>query len=228
MELADAVERSLSDGGFPLVLGGDCSNLLGAVLGLRRTGGRGLIHLDGHSDFFHPGNYDACSRLGSVAGMDLALVTGRGEPLLTEWHGVARPLVEDADVIQIGEREGEDADYPFGEISLTDIWQMTVQAALGVGIHQAVERTKQRLVERELSAAWLHVDLDVLDQTVMPAVDSPGSPGLTYGTLAEMVRGLLATGRMVGMDVTIYDPDLDPDREYGREIVECLVEAVRV
>jgi arginase len=25
---------------------------------------------------------------------------------------------------------------------------------------------------------WIHLDVDVLDQAVMPAVDSPGSPGI--------------------------------------------------
>src|SRR5690348_11298981 len=74
--LADKVQAELTAGRFPLVLGGDCSVMLGCLLGARRAGGRGLVHVDGHSDFFHPGNYDTNSRLGSAAGMDLALATG--------------------------------------------------------------------------------------------------------------------------------------------------------
>jgi len=57
LDLAGAVTRSLRRGAFPVVIGGDCS--LGCLFGLRRSGGRGLVHVDGHSDFFHPGNYDA-------------------------------------------------------------------------------------------------------------------------------------------------------------------------
>jgi arginase family enzyme len=34
-----------------------------------------------------------------------------------------------------------------------------------------------------LTRAWLHVDLDVLDRSAMPAVDSPGTPGLTFAQL---------------------------------------------
>ena len=56
--LAEKVAASLKGGEFPVVLGGDCSVLMGSLLGLRWSGGRGLIHIDGHSDFFHPGNYD--------------------------------------------------------------------------------------------------------------------------------------------------------------------------
>jgi arginase len=49
--LAAEVERSLRRGAMPIVIGGDCSNLLGCLAGLRRAGGHGLVHLDGHSDF---------------------------------------------------------------------------------------------------------------------------------------------------------------------------------
>ena len=62
------------------------------------------MHVDGHSDFFHSLAADASGRLGAVAGMDLALATGRGEPLLTQWPGIAGPLVADRDAIQLGER----------------------------------------------------------------------------------------------------------------------------
>jgi arginase len=41
---------------FPIVLGGDCSILLGATLALRRRGRYGAAFLDGHSDFRHPRN----------------------------------------------------------------------------------------------------------------------------------------------------------------------------
>lgn len=56
----------------------------------------------------------------------------------------------------------------------------------------------------------------------MPAVDSPGAPGLTFAELAALVAALLATGRFGGADVAIYDPDLDPDRRYARGLVACL------
>jgi arginase len=63
-----------------------------------------------------------------------------------------------------------------------------------------------------LDRVWLYADLDVLDQVVMPAVDSPGSPGLDFAQLAELLSRLL--GRVIGLDVTIYDPELDPAGEY--------------
>jgi len=58
LELAEAVRTVLTADAFPLAVGGDCSVLLGSLYGARLAGARGLIHIDGHSDFFHPGNYD--------------------------------------------------------------------------------------------------------------------------------------------------------------------------
>ena len=106
LELADQVEQAAERGEFPMVVGGDCAVLLGALAGRARQGPLSLIHIDGHSDFRHPGNYDAATTLSAVAGMDLALATGRGDPLMTTWPGVPVPLVPDEQVVQIGEREG--------------------------------------------------------------------------------------------------------------------------
>lgn len=222
--LAAQVASSLRAGVFPLVVGGDCSVLLGALLGARRSGGRGLVHVDGHSDFFHPGNYDTAKRLGAAAGMDLALATGRGEDLLTKWPGVEGPLAEDADTIQVGERDAEDPDYAkfYGDIVRTKIARFTVQQVLKEGVPSAASAIARRLEERQLARAWLHVDLDILDESVLPAVDSPGKPGLDSAQLAALIRALLDSGRILGADVAIYDPDLDPDGRYARMLVACL------
>lgn len=221
--LADAVAASLNDGGFPLVIGGDCSDLVGCMAGLRRAGGRGLVHIDGHSDFFHPGNYDTKARLGSVAGMDLAVVTGRGEELMTRWPEGEGPLVRDADVVQIGEREASDPAYPWeAELKTTAITRVFAQDVKAQGVTAAVDRAVARLRERKIERAWIHLDLDVLDMAVMPAVDSPGRPGLDFEELTALLSGLYRTKLVAGCDVAIYDPEFDPKRRYARPIVDCL------
>jgi arginase len=219
LALAAEVERAFERGTLPVVVGGDCSILLGCLVGLRRTGGRGLVHIDGHSDFSHPGNYDATAALGAVAGMNLALATGRGEPLLTEWPGVTAPLVADADAIQIGERN-DVATYP--GLADTAIERIPVRTVKSTGIAATGERARRRMAARSLDRAWLHIDLDVLDQAVMPAVDSPGGPGLNYDELAGLVRALLRTGRIAGLDVAIFDPDLDPGGRHAARIAACI------
>jgi len=225
---AGSVSMELDSGRFPLVLGGDCSVMLGCLYGARRAGGRGLVHIDGHSDFFHPGNYDTRARLGAAAGMDLALATGRGEELLTRWPEVDGPLVADEDAIQAGERDAEDPDYDkyYGDIIRTAITRLTIQQILREGIARTAERIVARLEERRLDRAWVHVDLDVLDQKVMNAVDSPGSPGLNFKQLQALLRALIGSGRVIGLDACIYDPDLDPGHRFAKPIADCLVGAL--
>jgi arginase len=221
--VADAVAAALDRNAFPLVVGGDCSLMLGGLLGARRRGPTGLVHVDGHADFFHPGNYDPAARLGSVAGMDLALATGRGEATLANWGPRLTPLVADRDAVQIGERGTKDANYPFHDMAKTAIRQFTIETIQAEGVEKVAAQALAAVSPRRL---WLHVDLDVLDQKVMPAVDSPGTPGLDFDQLARLIRTLRASGRIVGANVVIFDPELDPKGDYARGIVDCLATAL--
>lgn len=226
LELADAVANTLGRGEWPLVIGGDCSVLLGALAAARRSGPVALVHVDGHSDFRHPGNYDVNATLGSAAGMDLALATGRGEALLTEWPGIAGPLVADEAVVQIGERESRDRNFAWPDVNATAITRIDVFAAREMGAPGVLEKTGAALARADYPY-WLHLDVDVLDQTVMPAVDSPGSPGIDPDDLVAILSPLAADGRCIGMDMTVFDPDLDPSRELARLLVSLLGRIVR-
>jgi arginase len=219
LQLSEKVADLLRRGRFPVVIGGDCSVLLGGLYGSRLVGGRGLLHVDGHDDFYHPGNYDTARRLGAVAGMDLALASGRGEDLLTTWPQIGKPLADDADIVQIGQRDGR--------LSGTGITQWTVQRALKDGIDATARAVLARLESRRLDKVWLHVDLDVLDEAVMPAVDSPGSPGFDYGQLSALLRTLCASGHVAGADFAIYDPERDPNARYAKPLVRCIADAIR-
>ncbi|MGH7464346.1 MAG: arginase family protein, partial [Longimicrobiales bacterium] len=74
--LAGQVADAIDGGRLALVLGGDCSIVLGSLLGARRHAGAvGLIYIDGHADFATP----AESATGSAASMCLALALGRGD-----------------------------------------------------------------------------------------------------------------------------------------------------
>src|SRR5918996_6139424 len=104
LQLADAVTLVLHKKRFPLVLGGDCSILIGNLLALRRLGKYGLFFIDGHADFYQP----HASPTGEVADMDLAIVSGRGPDILADIDGL-KPLVEDQNIIVFGYRDAEQA-----------------------------------------------------------------------------------------------------------------------
>ena len=227
LAVAAKVKDILAVHGFPVVIGGDCSVLLGSMLGLRQAGGRGLVHVDGHSDFAQEKSYATPQTLGAAAGMDLALATGRGEALLTDWPEVG-VLAADADTIQVGERGRNQPGFMeyYGDILSTEISRMDVQDVIASGIAAAARRVIERLDNRGLDRAWLHVDLDVLDEKVMPAVDSPGSPGFDYRQLAELIAVLVISGRIAGADFAIYDPELDRGHRHAPELVRCIADGI--
>lgn len=219
LQLADEVGTALRSNLKPIVVGGDCAILPGVLLGCRHHSGHvALVHIDGHSDFRHPGNWkrEPGSRPGAAAGMDLALVTGRGEALLTEWPGIEGPLVHDAAVIQLGERESLLEDYEWPDIAHTDILRITVFDALQASDNQLTERIFGRLDLFPGVPYWIHLDLDVLDSSEMGAVDCPGTPGLSSQRLENICRTLFRHTRCCGITVTIYDPDLDPESTSAR------------
>ncbi len=219
VDLADRVGAVLESGRYPLVLGGDCSILLGGMLALRRVGRFGLVFVDGHLDFRHPGN--SPGGLGAVAGEDLALVTGRGSGRLTDIEGL-RPLVRDGDVIAMGERE----DYPeWRDIHETEISVWNLQTLRELGFARAAERAVDRLRADGVEGFWVHLDADVLDDGLMPAVDSRQPGGMSYAELVELVGTLLRSGLVVGMEVTIFDPELDPTGEISEAFTAAIVEA---
>lgn len=221
--LADRLVELLRDGAFPLVLGGDCSILLGTMLALRRLGRYGLVSIDGGLDFRHPGNARVAGPVGSVAGEDLAVVTGRGARQLTDLEG-RRPLVAEADVVAVGHRElGPIAD----EVLATPMTLFDVAELRRLGPAEAAGRAVATLAGRGVEGFWVHVDTDVLDPEVMPAVDAPEPGGLTHSELVALLGTLAASELTVGMQLTIFDPDLDPDGRLATELTDTVVAGLR-
>ncbi|MCP3143468.1 arginase family protein [Pyxidicoccus xibeiensis] len=221
--LADAVEAVRRAGRIPLVLGGDCSVLLGALLGLKRLGGRhGLAFLDGHTDFWPP----EAGPLGGVAGMDLWFATGRAPAILGNLEGRG-PLVRDEDVALLGVRDPDDWGAVEGEHARdTAMAYLDLDTLRRDGIAASAERALKRLRAPGVEDFWVHLDADVLDDAVMPAVDSRQPDGLRPGELGELLARLAGSGGLAGVDVTIYDPSLDPERRAARVLVDVLVEGL--
>jgi arginase len=85
-----------------------------------------------------------------------------------------------------------------------------------LGITRAAETAVGDLLRNTLSGFWVHLDADVLDDEIMPAVDYRMPDGLSFEDLDELLRTLLGTGRAVGMSVTIFNPSLDGDGRIAR------------
>lgn len=213
--LANRIDEVLATGAAPLVIGGDCSVLLGAGLSMKRRGGVGLVHVDGHTDFRHPGNSDDYA---SVAGEDLAAAVGLHWPAVSNIDG-AGPYFDPARTAHVGCRDDdaelEEVRAVVGTVFPTSEWRGLGTAA----VVDAVQTTAG------VAGYWLQVDVDVLDASVMPAVDSPDPGGCTPEELIELLRGLAP--HAVGASITVYDPDLDPDGTHARLLVDIVASSLR-
>jgi arginase len=211
--LATRLEHLLAAGQSPLVLGGDCSLLVGAGLALRRRGAYGLVHVDGHTDFRHPGNSPVCL---SLAGEDLAAAVGRHWPAVADLDGLS-PYFSAPDVVQVGCRDDDE--------HLVEARQLLGAVIPARQVREdgpeTATRTARAVVGRgQLAGYWLHLDVDVLDPDHLPAVDSPDPGGLDPEELTVLLAALAPAA--VGAQVTVFDPDLDPDGRYARLLTEVV------
>jgi arginase len=220
--LAAAVGTALDSGRFPIVLGGDCSIVLGPMLALRRRGRYGLVFIDGHADFQHPDDEPN----GEVASLDLALVTGRGPEILTDLDGL-RPLVRDEDVALVGYRVFGDNDHVLDEhVRDTAITVVDGPEVRESGATSALGKALAAVTRPGAEGFWVHLDVDVLDDDLMPAVDYRHPGGLSWEEAAEILRGLLHASGARGLEVTIFNPRLDPGGSYARRLSDLIATVI--
>jgi arginase len=222
--LADAVADVIGRAEFPILLGGDCSIVLGSTLALRRRGRYGLLFIDGHADFYQP---EALSS-GEAASMDLGFATGRGPDLLANLEGL-RPLVRDEDVVAFGFRDAQEQ-REYGSQPLPPaVLALELSEVRRLGARLAAQRAVEHLTaaDKPTQGFFIHLDADVVSDALMPAVDYRMADGLSWDELRVVLQTALESGRAVGIEVTIYNPALDADGSSGRELARTLISALQ-
>jgi arginase len=220
LRLAEKVADVRKKEQFPVVLGGDCSILIGCMLALRRFGKYGLFFIDGHADFYQP----EAEPNGEVASMELAIVSGRGPDILTDIDGL-KPLVQDEDIIAFGYRDTEEQkEYASQDIRETSINAFNLEQVRSLGSITAAQKALERLQKSQLNGFWIHLDADVLDNAIMPAVDYPlPGGGLQWDELSALLRALMASGQAEGITITIFNPTLDPDGSIASKFTRSII-----
>ncbi|MET0927866.1 MAG: arginase family protein [Aeromicrobium sp.] len=227
-ELQARVSASLREDRLPVVVGGDCSLLLGTFAGAHAVDARfGLLFADGHEDTTP---LDV-SEDGEAANAELGLLLGIAGRL----PGFPRPAVLSilaaSRLAAVGQRDvawrrslniGSVADLGVFFRSADSVAADPAGAGRGAGAF--------------LQAGgpwWLHVDLDVLDLAVLPATGVPGdapdpdSGGLDWDQLTAVLIAAAEAGGCRGVSVAIYDPDQDPGHRHAGRIVQLVHELVR-
>ncbi|KAB8140154.1 arginase family protein [Chloroflexia bacterium SDU3-3] len=217
LALADRVGAIIDGGQFALVLGGECSILVGNALALQRRGRYGLVYMDAHSDFRHPDNDVA---IGAAGGEALAIMTGRGDQRLVNLDGQG-PYIRERDMVAVGFRPEDDCR---DELAALGILGINSDELLLRGTEDVARQITER-VTAETQGFWVHLDWDVVDSSEMSAVDCPEPGGPSFQQVAALLGALVASPACVGLELTIYDPDLDPTGQQADAIVACLRQA---
>lgn len=216
----DEVDRAVKAGRFPIVLGGDCPILLGC-LGASVLGAPAVLFVDGHEDAWPP----ETSTTGEAADMELGFALELSIGTLPDPLRQVLPRLDPGRVIVVGARDEAELDEA-GVPSIDDVVEVIRPAAIR---SDGADRLGASAVARLAASGtpWYHVDLDVLATASLAAVDYPQAGGLDWRTLSALSRGALGHPAVVGWDITIYNPDLDPDGDGAKRIVRFVVETLR-
>lgn len=201
-----------------LCLGGECALIVGEMAAFKRrlNGTPGILWLDAHGDFNTPNT----SPSGFIGGMCLAMTCGRG-PKLPDEIEASRPLVSEENVIHLGSR-ALDPD----ETKALQESEITLYSASDVhrnGIEETAQNIAHDLVGR---SDWIvcHLDLDVIDPRIMPAVNFPTfGEALTIEEVVTIIRQLRNSGKLRVFNIAAYNPMMDNyNYEIGMKILRLV------
>lgn len=221
--LAEAVERVVAAGKFPLILGGDHSIAVGTVAGVshalrKRCEQIGVIWIDAHSDM----NTPETSPSGNIHGMPLACCIGQGPHELTHLLDYA-PKVEPKNVVLIGLRDVDLSER--SQVRQSGVTAFTMRDIDERGL-KSVMTEAIRLASDGTAGFHLSFDMDVLDPDEAPGVGTPVRGGVTYREAHLAMETICDSSRMVSMEVVEVNPVLDVANRTALLAVELIMSAM--
>jgi arginase len=223
MAVRAAVAEMVTAGERPLVLGGCCALVPGALAGVRDAAGSvGIVNLDGHVDVYD----GSTSPTGEGADMPLAVAFGLGPAAWVEAAG--GPSTRPAEGVVLGARDPEEAVdiAPLLDGDLAELLVLSPEDLRAQGLREAGELTAARLAERA-GRFWIHLDVDVLDERAMPATDYLMPDGLEWEEVAELLAPLCASSAAAGMSIGCLNPEKDPGGRLTQRTRDLVVGTLR-
>jgi arginase len=216
--IAQLVGRSVEDGLFPLVVGGDHSVALGTLGGLARAyGSGGVLWINAHGDLNRPDT----SPTGNVHGMPLAAVLGLASDEFASPHWPL-PAVTPDRVALVGVRSLDPSEAELLRTLDAQVFTMSDVDRLGL------ERVVRQALAHVAGPGFVHVsvDMDALDPEIAPGVGTPVRGGLSYRE-AHLALELVAESGLVGsLEVVEVNPILDRENETAKLAVELVASAL--
>jgi arginase len=219
---AGKVERIMSKGHFPLVLGGDHSISVGTVSGIAAFARSkrkkvGLLWIDAHGDINTPDT----SPSGNIHGMPVASLLGEGPGELTGIAG-ADPKVNPRNVALVGIRSLDEGEKV--RLKRHGVQVHTMSDVDRNGIHRIMKKALAWVTD---GTDYVHVsfDLDAVDPTVAPGVGTPVKGGLDYREAHLIMEILHDSGVMTSLEMVEVNPILDDRNASGAFAVELVQSA---
>ena len=201
--LADEVASVRAKGRLPVVIAGDCTHSIGMLAGLQRhTPDVTLVWYDAHGDF----NTAETTPSGFIGGMPLAMLCGRGEQTIVS--GAGAEIQPEAHVILTDARDLDPAEK-----------EAVVASAL-THLPNVADLLTLDLPDRPI---YVHFDCDVLRLADMSAVNYPAKGGPSLETIDASLARLAGTGRIAGLSVTMWNPELDDEQGTAERVVMGIV-----
>lgn len=213
--LAERVKTAIKAECCPFIVGGDCSMLMGIIEGLRSLNTKiGMVYMDAHGDF----NTPETTPSGIIGGMDIAIATGRGSEKLTAMFGHS-PLLPEENIVLYGARDLDPLEAKALSASRVKVYTREEVRTQG---SENVAAEILSYLEPKCRCLYLHVDVDVLDESVCSARGLPVPDGLTEEEFTNTFGTLAKSEKLCCVTLTAFDAGRDPDGKQAKKIVELI------
>lgn len=217
----EAMYQSLAAGHLPILLGGDHCLGIGSISAVARhcrDTGKTLrvLWLDAHTDF----NTNDLTPTGNVHGMPVAVLCGHGPAELTGIGGTT-PAMSPKAIRQIGIRSVDEGEKRFVRQEGLEVFDMRYIDEMGM------RHTMEKALSGMDANTHLHVsfDVDFLDPSIAPGVDTAIKGGPTYREAQLCMEMIADTGLLGSLDVMELNPALDV-RNGTAEVAVDLIESL--
>jgi len=218
-DLRPRVEVAVKSGALPIILSGDCISVLAIIAGARRYYRNvSLIYIDRDADL----NLPATTPSGCVDGMVISQVIGRGAPELVRFWGEP-PLVREPDIALFG---FERLDPPEEKYLVASPLRRHPALEISTVGASATARLALERVHAAKHEFVLHFDVDVITGEEFRWTNFPGAGGLTLNEVRDALRVFASQPNLAAINVAGYNPELDPDGEGARVLIDLLVDVL--
>ncbi|WP_424357520.1 arginase [Methanocella sp. MCL-LM] len=217
-KVRDFVSEAITDGYFPLVIGGDHSIAMGTTAALSKHYKKiGLIWIDAHGDF----NTEDTTISGNIHGMSFATSVGRGTKKLVGRMG--KTCVCEENCVLIGARDLDPLERE--ALKKSKVTVFTMRDIDEMGMHKVMKKA-MKIACKGTDAIHVSFDLDSIDPGDAPGVGTPVQGGMTYREAHLAMEMVSECGKLKALEVVELNPILDSYNNTGKLAIGLITSAL--